>query len=188
MNLQNTVLGIILVFITAVGCASLEAQGTLAARVAAARDGVVRFRFAGKPGVCGDGAGTLGLRRNGGRALPPDDDDFTIFNSSNFNGSGRFSGRTHCTPGPVQVSLDVRAHQVEDIHTTAGPVRADVAPHLTGNGHVSAHPACRRHPGRAQSPWNVSALRRVRQTIIFPTVFHPHHRSRCSIRRLKTSW
>jgi hypothetical protein len=139
---RRTLCSIGFALVSGISCTSLEAQNSLAARVAAARDGVVRFRYTGKPGVCGDGAGTLGLRRNPA-ALPPDDEDFMFFNSSNFSGSGRFSGRTRCMPGPVQVSIDVRAHRVENIRTTAGPVHVDASSDVTDLGEVSAPEAAK---------------------------------------------
>jgi len=88
----------------------------LAARVAAAPDGTVRVSFAARPGVCGDGHTVIALECTGGRC-----------------GRGRW-GRTitvdrgfdddeveyDCEPGPVRVSLRVRAGRVQSLRTYVG--------------------------------------------------------------------
>ncbi len=88
----------------------------LGARVAAAADGTVRLSFAARPGVCGDGHSVIALECIGGKC-----------------GRGRW-GRTitldrgfdddeveyDCEPGPVRVSLRVRAGRVQSLRTYVG--------------------------------------------------------------------
>ncbi len=88
----------------------------LGARVAAAADGTVRLSFAARPGVCGDGHSVIALECTGGKC-----------------GRGRW-GRTitldrgfdddeveyDCEPGPVRVSLRVRAGRVQSLRTYVG--------------------------------------------------------------------
>jgi HEAT repeat protein len=101
----------------------------------------VRFHFAGKPGVCGDGAGMLGQRKDPG-ALPSDDDDFTFFSNSSYTMSGGHSERVaRCVPGALQVSLTMRNGNVESVRTTAGPLRASGSSDITDLGRVSAKDA-----------------------------------------------
>ena len=88
----------------------------LGARVAAAADGTVRLSFAARPGVCGDGHNVIALECTGGEC-----------------GRGRW-GRSitldrsfddneveyDCEPGPVRVSLRVRAGRVQSLRTYVG--------------------------------------------------------------------
>jgi len=88
----------------------------LGSRVAAAADGTVRLSFAARPGVCGDGHSVIALECTGGKC-----------------GRGRW-GRTitldrgfdddeveyDCEPGPVRVSLRVRAGRVQSLRTYVG--------------------------------------------------------------------
>ena len=88
----------------------------LGARVAAAPDGTVRLSFAARPGVCGDGHSVIAFECIGGKC-----------------GRGRW-GRTitldhgfddddveyDCEPGPVRVSLRVRAGRVQSLRTYVG--------------------------------------------------------------------
>jgi hypothetical protein len=74
--------------------ATLVAQD-LKHRVLAAPSGTVRLSFAGKPGVCGNGANNISVG---------DDADWT----------------SDCEPGPVRVSLRVSDHQVVGLRTYVG--------------------------------------------------------------------
>src|SRR3954453_11117350 len=74
--------------------ATLVAQD-LEHRVLAAPRGLVRLRFAGKPGLCGNGANNISVG---------DDADWT----------------SDCEPGPVRVSLRVSDHQVVGLRTYVG--------------------------------------------------------------------
>jgi hypothetical protein len=96
--------------------AAPAAAQRLGARVAAAPDGTVRLSFAARPGVCGDGHSVIAFECTGGKC-----------------GRGRW-GRTitldhgfdddeveyDCEPGPVRVSLRVRAGRVQSLRTYVG--------------------------------------------------------------------
>ena len=82
-----------------------RAQATLDARVAQARDGVVRIQYESRPGACGDGRTMVGYRN----AL-------FVRDISNI---GRFTDR-RCVPGPVRVSLTVSGGQVTQVLTQIG--------------------------------------------------------------------
>ena len=96
--------------------AAPAAAQRLGARVAAVPDGTVRLSFAARPGVCGDGHNVIALECTGGKC-----------------GRGRW-GRTitidrgfdddeveyDCEPGPVRVSLRVRAGRVQSLRTYVG--------------------------------------------------------------------
>jgi hypothetical protein len=85
------------------------AQPTVAARVAAVRDGTVRFSFASRPGVCGMGA-------NG----------WTSINTSPRQSRREFE--VECERGPVRVSLDrADGHTVAVRTYVAGRWAADAA-------------------------------------------------------------
>jgi hypothetical protein len=121
-------------------CAQDSGAQSLAARVGAARDDIVRFHFAGKPGVCGDGAGMLGQRKDPDDLIPGD--NFVFFsNSSSYSSGIRSERELRCVPGPLQVSLTVRTGNIETLRTTAGPLRADTSSDVTDLGSVSPHDA-----------------------------------------------
>jgi len=96
--------------------AAPAAAQRLGPRVAAAPDGTVRLSFAARPGVCGDGHNVIALECAGGQC-----------------GRGRW-GRTitidrgfdddeveyDCEPGPVRVSLRVRAGRVQSLRSYVG--------------------------------------------------------------------
>jgi len=101
------------------GAAALAALGappgraqSIADRVRAA-SGDVEIRFASRPGVCGDGEGSISFRRD-------DRDDTESW---------------HCEPGPVRVRLTVRDGAVVAIHTLVG-ARHRAIPGLTDLGAV----------------------------------------------------
>jgi len=88
----------------------------LGPRIAAAADGTVRLSFAARPGVCGDGHTVIALECTGGKC-----------------GRGRWGRRItldrgynddeveyDCEPGPVRVSLKVRAGRVQSLRTYVG--------------------------------------------------------------------
>jgi hypothetical protein len=86
---------------------TLGAQGTIAARVAAApADAAVAMSYPARAGVCGDGRSYVSLGRS------------TISNGAFFD--GREPSRGPCEPGPVRVVLERRGHAVEDVRTTVG--------------------------------------------------------------------
>jgi len=88
--------------------AVLSAQ-SLTQRIAAAGDGTLRFSFAARPGVCGNGGNSISI----------------VDSSDEWEGN--------CEHGPVRVSLRVRSGAVAEAHTyvggrwrSAGPAGTDV--------------------------------------------------------------
>ncbi len=102
--------------------APLQAQ-SLAARVQAAGEGAVSFRFAARPGVCGDG------------------EHFIRTGRSSYHGFF-YSGRPTepCIVGPVQVRLTLENGAVSRVQYWVGPPRSREAKDL---GVVSAPEAAR---------------------------------------------
>jgi hypothetical protein len=90
---------------------ALPAQ-SVADRIAAVSDGTVQFRFAARPGVCGDGEGTIAFGNSMFRSE---------VGSWNTRGS---HWRESCAPGPVQVRLTIREHEVIALRTTVGDARS----------------------------------------------------------------
>lgn len=79
-----------------VAAVPIHAQ-SLASRMSNLRDGTAQLRFASRPGVCGDGRGSIGTNGN------------TIMRR---NSSDDGYDRDWCVPGPVRVVLDVRGGDV----------------------------------------------------------------------------
>jgi hypothetical protein len=88
---------------------SLAAHGasaqSLADKASSVRDGAVRFHFASRRGVCGDGDRYLQLGES---------------NIGMYSSGGR---RSPCVPGPVEVQVTMRGGEVERVETWAGPLR-----------------------------------------------------------------
>lgn len=84
--------------------APLEAQ-SLANRVSGVGDGTVQLRFASRPGVCGDGRGSIGT--NGSTFMRRYSSDYGY--DTNW-----------CAPGPVRVVLDVRGGDVNRARVYVG--------------------------------------------------------------------
>src|SRR5688500_7542803 len=88
-----------------VGGARADGQ-SLAARVAAARNGAVTFHFTPRPGVCGDG------------------ESFSRTGRSSFHGSFTVGRRMEpCIAGPVHVRLTLRDGAVAEVNSYVGPLR-----------------------------------------------------------------
>ena len=87
---------------------------TLERRVAAAGDTPVQFRFASRPGVCGDGRSFFHI----------DDDGFGSSYGSFYN-NGYGSRMQACEAGPVRVVIVRAGRQVVKVETYAGPITAD---------------------------------------------------------------
>jgi hypothetical protein len=104
---MRATLSLVLALATLAGAASAQ---PIAERVAAAADGEVRFHFASRPGVCGDGVRMIRLGSS------------TYFGSVEFRG-GAIVERDPCLPGPVRVALTVRRGEVESLRTTVGVER-----------------------------------------------------------------
>ncbi len=86
--------------------APLHAQ-SLESRIAGVGDGTVQLRFASRPGVCGDGRGSIGA---GG----------STFMRQSASDPDHGSGREWCTPGPVRVVLGVRGGAVDRARVFVG--------------------------------------------------------------------
>ena len=112
--------------------APAEAQG-LAARVASARDGVVRFSYPAREGVCGYGEG-IGYRH-------PRSGDRGMMSFGSFN--GRSDRERDCVTGPLHVELTLRAGQVTAVRTRVGEPPRDPSGTVTDAGAVPAEEAAR---------------------------------------------
>ena len=97
--------------------APAEAQSSLSSRVAQAPDGMVRIQFDGRAGVCGDGRDVVGYRN-------------ALF-ARNFQSIGGRWNDTHCTPGPLRVTLTVANAQVTRMQTQVGGAWPSTASRVT---------------------------------------------------------
>lgn len=88
----------------------------LDARVAAAADGTVRLSFAARPGVCGDGHNVIALECAGGKCGRGRWGRTTMLDRGFEDGEVEYD----CEPGPVRVSLRVRAGRVQSLRTYVG--------------------------------------------------------------------
>lgn len=86
---------------------SLAAQ-SLASRVAAVREGTVRFEYAAREGVCGNGRGNISIRSDRGT---------TSWGTSSTRAR---EWEDDCEPGPVRVALDVDGGRVTDVRAYVG--------------------------------------------------------------------
>jgi len=90
---------------------ALALQGGLADRVAAAPDGDVRFSFATRPGVCGDGRSNISLECDDGNC------------GRHRISSGRYDDDDRgcpCEPGPARVALRKRGARIERLRVYVG--------------------------------------------------------------------
>src|SRR5690606_6619945 len=102
---------------------------SLAARVAAApADGVVRFTFESKPGVCGDGE-NIRVRRS--------TDDVTVTRGRR-SWSMRDGDLDECVEGPVQMELTRRGGRIADARVRVGGEPRTVDTDLGSTSAVSA--------------------------------------------------
>ncbi|MDQ6885820.1 MAG: HEAT repeat domain-containing protein [Gemmatimonadota bacterium] len=108
MNSVRVILGITLAI------SPLPAQ-SIADRVAAAPDGQLQLRYPARPGVCGDGAGAIGVGAH------------TYFGEMRIMG-GNWQPR--CVPGPVRVLIAVRSHAVETVRVYVSGDGASTGPAL----------------------------------------------------------
>jgi len=112
----------------ALGTTPANAQN-IAQRVASAPDGRVVFSFAARPGVCGNGHGSVMLNSadgyNGG--------------VSYYSNDGEMLASDRCQPGPVRVAIDRAEHTIIGIRTAVGP--ADSANEGVDLGRVGARAA-----------------------------------------------
>jgi hypothetical protein len=101
--------------LTIAGAAGPLAAQSLRTRIEAAPDGLVRISYAGKPGLCGNGEGSIHRR------------------SSRDDGWER-----DCDDGPVRVALDLRGGQVRSVRTYVGGRWTSATGPVTDLGPVSA--------------------------------------------------
>lgn len=109
-------------------------EGGLAARVAAAPDGQVRFSYAARPGVMGNGRNVIswdchGHRCNSNRVRDRDDFDS--------------EWRSDCDSGPVRVALRVRGGRPTSLHVYVGGDWAAAGSSVTDLGTVPVADATR---------------------------------------------
>ena len=86
-------------------------QGRLADRVGAAPDGEVRFRYATRPGVCGNGRNVISLEC---------DDGYCGRRPGSFNGHDEDGGGCPCEAGPARVALQLRGGKVTRLRAYVG--------------------------------------------------------------------
>lgn len=79
----------------------------LASRVGRVRDGTVRFSFASRPDVCGNGAGSISTRN--GQTI-----------NNGYSSSRRNEWEDECEHGPVRVAMDVADGHVIAVRTYVG--------------------------------------------------------------------
>ncbi len=130
---RAVITGVAALVVAAGGAASAQ---TLARRVAAAPDGTVRLSFASRPGVCGNGRGTISTHCVDGRC-----DDRTVSSGDVDDGSVLYG----CEPGPVRLSLAVRGGHVTRLRAFVGGDwrPADAGAGVTDLGSVPAPEAAR---------------------------------------------
>jgi len=88
---------------------------SLAQRVATAPDGRVVFSYAARPGVCGNGRGSISMGSSDGYSG----------SVSYYSNDGDMMGGDRCQAGPVRVALDRADHQIISIRAAVGPADAD---------------------------------------------------------------
>jgi hypothetical protein len=130
--------------------AGIEAQ-TLAQRVVSLGDGTLRFSFAARPGVCGNGG-------NGITIMSDDESD---------------EWESDCAPGPVRVSLRVRDGKVADAHTYVGGRWRPAEGRTTDLGAVPARQAAEDllallETGRAGAEALVTAATLADSAVVWP--------------------
>lgn len=86
---------------------------SLARRVEQVRNGTVRFEFPAAEGVCGNGRGSISVRRGDGRS--------TYSTGSTTRGSSRSrEWEDDCEPGPVRVAVDRSGGRVVEVRAYVG--------------------------------------------------------------------
>jgi hypothetical protein len=108
------------------------AAQTLERRIAAAPDGTVRLSFAARPGVCGDGRGSVSM----------DCDDGTCGRYTVSVGNrDRSEVEYDCDPGPVRVSMRVSGGHITSLRTYVGGRWRPATDGVTDLGTVGAREA-----------------------------------------------
>ena len=104
---MRTTYAMVIAALASLGLAPALAAQPLARRIAEAPEGRVVFRFASRPGICGDGENIIG----DGRSLH-------VHDLSHDRGTG--SWRRRCVPGPIRVVLSLRGGRVAALRTFVG--------------------------------------------------------------------
>ncbi len=114
---------------------ALALQGALADRVAAAPDGQVRFSFATRSGVCGNGRNVISLECDDGSC------GRHRISSGNYYDD---DAACPCEPGPARVAVQKRGGQIDRVRTYVGGAwRAAGDARVTDLGTVPASAAAR---------------------------------------------
>jgi hypothetical protein len=111
----------------------VQQPASLERRIAAAPDGTVRLSFAARPGVCGNGRGSVSMNCDDGNC-----GNYTV----NVGNRDWREVEYDCDAGPVRVSLRVSGGQVTSLRTyVGGRWRATTADGVTDLGTVGAREA-----------------------------------------------
>ena len=116
----STIAAVSVISITAAKSAPAQ---SLAQRVSAAPDGVVRLQFASRPGTCGDGRDMIGYRK-------------AIFAGS-FESMGTWHS-SDCVPGPARVALTLNGGKVVRARTSVGGSWPRTTERVSDLGEVAA--------------------------------------------------
>ena len=95
-------------------CETTLAAQDLDARIGAVRDGIVRFNFASRPDVCGDGETMMGWHNT----------QMQFFGNWNSYNDGR-NWRERCVHGPLRVTITRREGRTVHLKVMAGPQHDD---------------------------------------------------------------
>lgn len=125
---------VLLVLAAALAAATPGGAQDLARRVAAAPDGQVRFTYAARPGVYGNGRNTISWDCNNGRCRNQQSDG---------DWEGDDVSRSPCDSGPVRLALSVRGHAVTSIRVYVGGAWRPATAGVTDLGVVSTREASR---------------------------------------------
>jgi hypothetical protein len=137
-------------------------QQPLDRRIAAAPDGVVRLSFAARPGVCGNGRGSISMNCDDGTC-----GRYTV----SVGRQDRDEVEYDCDPGPVRVSLRVAGGRVTSLRTyVGGRWRAATGDGVTDLGTVSAREASAYFLGLASKDSSAAAEHAVFPALLADSV------------------
>ncbi|MGH7674164.1 MAG: HEAT repeat domain-containing protein [Gemmatimonadales bacterium] len=120
------------------------AAQSLEQRVAAAPDGEVRFAYAARPGVCGNGHNIVSWDCRPGKC------NRTV--RGDFSSVDRDEWQECCEPGPVRVTLSLRRGTVTRVKVAVGGAGRAAAGRVTDLGTVPVREAVRYFLGLARRP------------------------------------
>ena len=106
-----------------VGAAAPAAAQTLAQRIAAAPNGIVRVQFTPRPGTCGNGKDMIGFRR--------------AFFAGDFQSFGEWSS-DDCVPGPMRVAIALSNGRPVRVQSSVGKSWFPATERVTDLGIVSS--------------------------------------------------